>query len=77
MFKFKIGQYVWSLVTPLAADDEDLDFLYGTITRRYTEAPFHGSPDAYYEIGVEGAGFYDREEGDLYRSLAKLQKAVT
>ena len=76
MFKFKIGQHVWFRIGP-SDDDEDLDFLHGTITRRYTEAPFYGSPDAYYEIGVEGDGFYDREEGDLYGSFAELQKAVT
>ena len=76
MFKFKIGQHVWFLIGPLD-DDEGPDFLHGIITRRYTEAPFYDSPDAYYEIVVEGDGFYDREEGDLYGSFAELQKAVT
>lgn len=76
MFKFKIGQHVWFLPGSLD-DDEDLDFLHGTITRRYTEAPFHGSPDACYEIRVDGDGIFDIEEEDLYGSLAELHKAVT
>jgi hypothetical protein len=75
MFKFKIGQHVWFLIGSLD-DNEDPDFLHGTITRCYTEDLFHGSPDAYYEIGVDGDGFYDREERDLYGSLSELQKAV-
>ena len=77
MFKFKVGQHVWFLIGPLD-DDEDPDFLHGTITKCYADEDcIHGSPDAYYEIRVDGDDIYDREEGDLYGSLAELQKAVT
>ena len=81
MFKFKIGQRVFFLIG-LPDCDEDPEYLEGVITRRYTDDDvIHGSPDALYEIKVEGSdssrGTYDREERDLYGSLKDLQKDVT
>lgn len=82
MFKFKVGQHVFFLVDPYLEVTDAPEYLEGVITRCYiNEDTPHGSPDAYYEIKVEGnkndRGIYDREEVYLYSSLKDLQEDVT
>lgn len=75
MFKYKIGQHVWFLISD-PATEEDPEYLEGNIIKQDAVADLHGSPDAVYEIRAVD-GVYERDEEDLYASFDELSTAVT